>query len=159
MGTKREQKMVEKILEKMEVNSEDFLAAYREVTPTAMREVFIEIPTVHWEDVGGLDEVKDPAERARVADQVEKFWNAHRQTGNRLVITSRIIGYEKLRAEGLTHLTLHDFDDDAIALFLEQWCPVIERAGGERSRRLPRATPHANSAGSRCCTRARPAQK
>ena len=76
----------------------------------------------------GLDEVKDPAERARVADHVEKFWNAHRTSGNRLVITSRIIGYEKLRAERLTHLTLHDFDDDAIKLFLQQWCPVIERA-------------------------------
>ncbi|MBI5034465.1 MAG: SUMF1/EgtB/PvdO family nonheme iron enzyme [Chloroflexi bacterium] len=76
----------------------------------------------------GLDEVKDVAERARVADQVEKFWCAHRKAGNRLVITSRIIGYEKLHAEGLTHLTLHDFDDDAIQLFLKQWCPVIERA-------------------------------
>ncbi|MCJ7634241.1 AAA family ATPase, partial [Candidatus Bathyarchaeota archaeon] len=37
---------------------DDFLGAYREVTPTAMREVFIEIPSVHWEDVGGLEEVK-----------------------------------------------------------------------------------------------------
>ena len=46
------------ILEKMEVNSDDFTAAYKEITPTAMREVFLEIPTVHWEEVGGLDEVK-----------------------------------------------------------------------------------------------------
>jgi len=46
------------ILEKMQVNLDDFIKAYREITPTAMREVAIEIPTVHWEDVGGLDEVK-----------------------------------------------------------------------------------------------------
>ena len=52
------------ILEKMEVNFDDFMAAYREVTPTAMREVFIEIPTVHWEDVGGLDEVKQSLKEA-----------------------------------------------------------------------------------------------
>jgi transitional endoplasmic reticulum ATPase len=52
------------ILEKMEVNSEDFTAAYREITPTAMREVFIEIPTVHWEDVGGLDEIKQALREA-----------------------------------------------------------------------------------------------
>ena len=76
----------------------------------------------------GLDEVKDVAERARVADQVEKFWSAHRKAGNRLVITSRIIGYQKLDGDGLVHLTLHDFDKDAIQLFLQQWCPVIERA-------------------------------
>ncbi|UCH37528.1 MAG: CDC48 family AAA ATPase [Candidatus Bathyarchaeota archaeon] len=46
------------ILESMEVNLNDFMGAYREVTPTAMREVFIEVTTVHWEDVGGLDEIK-----------------------------------------------------------------------------------------------------
>ncbi|GAH56098.1 unnamed protein product, partial [marine sediment metagenome] len=43
-----------KILEKMEVNSDDFMNGFKEVTPTAMREVFLEIPTTHWEDVGGL---------------------------------------------------------------------------------------------------------
>jgi transitional endoplasmic reticulum ATPase len=46
------------ILEKMEVNADDFMMAFREITPTAMREVFIEIPSVPWTDVGGLDEVK-----------------------------------------------------------------------------------------------------
>jgi transitional endoplasmic reticulum ATPase len=46
------------VLEKMEVRMEDFLNAYREVTPTAMREVYIEVPTVHWTDVGGLEDVK-----------------------------------------------------------------------------------------------------
>jgi len=46
------------LLEKMEVNADDFLMAFREITPTAMREVFIEIPSVRWTDVGGLDEVK-----------------------------------------------------------------------------------------------------
>ncbi|MGB9135057.1 MAG: CDC48 family AAA ATPase [Candidatus Bathyarchaeia archaeon] len=46
------------VLEKMEVNSEDFVNAYKEITPTAMREVYIETPTVHWSDIGGLEEVK-----------------------------------------------------------------------------------------------------
>jgi transitional endoplasmic reticulum ATPase len=46
------------LLEKMEVNADDFLMAFREITPTAMREVFIEIPSVRWTDVGGLDQVK-----------------------------------------------------------------------------------------------------
>jgi transitional endoplasmic reticulum ATPase len=46
------------VLEKMEVKMDDFVNAYKEVTPTAMREVYIEVSTVHWSDVGGLDEVK-----------------------------------------------------------------------------------------------------
>jgi transitional endoplasmic reticulum ATPase len=52
------------ILEKMEVNLEDFMNAYREITPTAMREVYIEVPTVHWSDVGGLTEVKQQLQEA-----------------------------------------------------------------------------------------------
>lgn len=47
------------ILEKMEVRMEDFQNAYREITPTAMREVYIEVPTVHWTDIGGLEDVKE----------------------------------------------------------------------------------------------------
>jgi len=53
-----EEKIPTEILEKMEVELDDFMAAYREITPTAMREVYVEIPTVKWEDVGGLLDVK-----------------------------------------------------------------------------------------------------
>jgi len=53
-----EERINPQVLEKMEVNMDDFLAAFREVTPTAMREVYIEVPTTRWADVGGLEEVK-----------------------------------------------------------------------------------------------------
>jgi len=53
-----EERVPPSVLEKMEVKMEDFLNAYKEITPTAMREVYIEIPTVHWNDIGGLEEVK-----------------------------------------------------------------------------------------------------
>lgn len=53
-----EERIPPEILEKMEVRSEDFTAAYREITPSAMREVYVEIPTVKWEDIGGLLNVK-----------------------------------------------------------------------------------------------------
>jgi transitional endoplasmic reticulum ATPase len=46
------------ILEKMRVTSADFQGALREIEPSAMREVLIEVPNVRWEDVGGLEEVK-----------------------------------------------------------------------------------------------------
>jgi transitional endoplasmic reticulum ATPase len=45
-------------LTKLEVGKEDFIDALREVKPSATREVFVEVPDVHWEDVGGLDQVK-----------------------------------------------------------------------------------------------------
>ncbi len=45
-------------LEKMRVLPEDFKNALKEVEPSAMREVLVEIPKVSWGDVGGLADVK-----------------------------------------------------------------------------------------------------
>ncbi len=52
------------VLEKMEVRMEDFMNAYKEITPTAMREVYIEVPTIHWNDIGGLESVKQELREA-----------------------------------------------------------------------------------------------
>ena len=59
-----EERIPPAVLEKMEVTMDDFLGAYKEVTPTAMREVYIEVSTVHWDDIGGLDEVKQHLKEA-----------------------------------------------------------------------------------------------
>jgi transitional endoplasmic reticulum ATPase len=45
-------------LSQLEVHKDDFLAALREVEPSAIREVFVEVPNVQWKDVGGLEQVK-----------------------------------------------------------------------------------------------------
>ncbi|MFW6195916.1 MAG: CDC48 family AAA ATPase [Thermoplasmatota archaeon] len=47
------------ILEKMEVRKEDFLNAIREIEPSSLREVLVEIPKVSWDDVGGLEDIKE----------------------------------------------------------------------------------------------------
>jgi transitional endoplasmic reticulum ATPase len=59
-----EERIPPAVLEKMEVRMEDFINAYKEVTPTAMREVYIEVPTVHWTDIGGLEGVKQELREA-----------------------------------------------------------------------------------------------
>jgi len=46
------------LLEKMEVTMDDFKSAHRGIEPSALREFFVEIPKVTWEDVGGLEDVK-----------------------------------------------------------------------------------------------------
>ena len=43
---------------KLEVRMEDFQEALREVEPSATREIFVEVPDVHWRDVGGMADVK-----------------------------------------------------------------------------------------------------
>lgn len=45
-------------LERMEVSMDDVKEALKEIDPSAMREVLVEIPKVSWDDVGGLDDVK-----------------------------------------------------------------------------------------------------
>ncbi len=47
------------VLEKMEVRMDDFRIAIREIEPSALREIYVEIPDVSWESVGGLVEIKD----------------------------------------------------------------------------------------------------
>ena len=46
------------VLDKLEVHNGDFLGALREIQPSAVREVFIEVPDVKWSDIGGLDKAK-----------------------------------------------------------------------------------------------------
>ncbi|MEM0358148.1 MAG: CDC48 family AAA ATPase [Candidatus Bathyarchaeia archaeon] len=46
------------ILNKITVTMNDFMEALKDVEPSAMREVLVEVPTVKWEDIGGLADVK-----------------------------------------------------------------------------------------------------
>ncbi|MCD6443783.1 CDC48 family AAA ATPase [Candidatus Bathyarchaeota archaeon] len=46
------------VLNKITVTMNDFLEALKEVEPSAMREVLVEVPNVKWEDIGGLHDVK-----------------------------------------------------------------------------------------------------
>jgi transitional endoplasmic reticulum ATPase len=48
----------EELMSQLIVTNEDFLAAFRSIIPSGLREIFIETPDVSWSDIGGLDEVK-----------------------------------------------------------------------------------------------------
>jgi len=46
------------ILEKMKVTMNDFKEAIKEIEPSGLRDVFVEVPKVTWNDIGGLEDVK-----------------------------------------------------------------------------------------------------
>ncbi len=46
------------LLEQIEVTQEDFEDALKEILPSGIREVFVEVPNVPWDHVGGLDDLK-----------------------------------------------------------------------------------------------------
>ncbi len=52
------------ILEKMAARKDDFMEALKVIEPSSLREVTAEIPNVKWDDVGGLDEVKNELKEA-----------------------------------------------------------------------------------------------
>jgi transitional endoplasmic reticulum ATPase len=51
-------------LMELEVTMDDFLEAMKEVEPSAIREFFVEVPEVAWDDVGGLNDIKEELKEA-----------------------------------------------------------------------------------------------
>ena len=54
------------ILDSLSVDTNDFENALKRVSPSAMREVMVQVPTLRWEDVGGLD-----ASREKLREGIE----------------------------------------------------------------------------------------
>ncbi len=66
-------------LERLQVTETDFKEAMKGIEPSALREVFVEVPDVTWEQVGGLEDTKEqlgetiqwPLEYPQVFDQMD----------------------------------------------------------------------------------------
>jgi formylglycine-generating enzyme required for sulfatase activity len=78
----------------------------------------------------GLDEVRDPRQRNLVVSRVTDFYTFHRSAGNKLILSSRVVGYREVRpnAEGLVECTLVDFGDEEIEAFVDRWTTALEKA-------------------------------
>ncbi|UUU24241.1 HEAT repeat domain-containing protein [Streptomyces sp. DSM 40750] len=86
----------------------------------------------------GLDELFDPAARQQVGHRIADFAGRHRDAGVRVVVTSRVIGYQRgvLESAGFRHFMIQDLDEDRIDEFAWRWyatsCPHDE----DRAERL-----------------------
>jgi transitional endoplasmic reticulum ATPase len=52
------------VLDKIKVTRDDFFGGLKEVEPSALREVLVEVPNVRWNDIGGLEEIKQDLKEA-----------------------------------------------------------------------------------------------
>ena len=59
-----EEKISSEILQKIKITEDEFKDALKEVRPSALREVQVQIPNVTWDDVGGLDNLKEELREA-----------------------------------------------------------------------------------------------
>ncbi|CAL9359693.1 HEAT repeat domain-containing protein [Streptomyces sp. enrichment culture] len=91
----------------------------------------------------GLDELFDPKVRARTAERIAAF--AVRRPSARIVVTSRVIGYQRalLEGAGFTHFMLQDLDEERIGAFVRSWyrvsCPGDPLQAGRLVERLTSA--------------------
>ncbi|MFJ6770520.1 NACHT domain-containing protein [Kitasatospora sp. NPDC091257] len=84
----------------------------------------------------GLDELFDPGVRAAAAERIAAF--AARYDRARVVVTSRVIGYQRsaLGGAGFTHFMLQDLDPERIAYFARRWYAIACPADAELAGRL-----------------------
>lgn len=59
-----DEKISPETLDKLIITMNDFETAIKDVMPSAMREVYLEIPDVEWTDIGGLAEIKRELQEA-----------------------------------------------------------------------------------------------
>ncbi|NQV91508.1 CDC48 family AAA ATPase [Candidatus Woesearchaeota archaeon] len=64
LGIEEGDSIPNEILDKLMVTQKDFIAALKDVRPSAMREFLVETPDVSWADIGGLEDVKDKLKEA-----------------------------------------------------------------------------------------------
>ncbi len=89
--------------------------------PKAVLEAFLQQGGQALVIFDGLDEVFDPERREQITRQIEAFADRYRQV--RVIVTSRVIGYQRaiLDAAGFTHYMLQDLDPDQVKTFTTAW--------------------------------------
>src|ERR671912_850651 len=75
-----DEKLAPEVLNKLVVTMSDFENAVKEVTPSAMREVYLEPPDVPWSEIGGLDDIKRELQEA--VEWPMRFPDMYRQLGH-----------------------------------------------------------------------------
>jgi transitional endoplasmic reticulum ATPase len=64
LNLKEDEPLSQELLAKLQVTSKDFKDALKNVKPSAMREVLVESPNVKWQDIGGLETIKQELKEA-----------------------------------------------------------------------------------------------
>ncbi len=59
-----EEEIPAEVMEELIVNRQDMDSAFRDIDPSALREILAEVPQVSWDDIGGLDDVKQTLHEA-----------------------------------------------------------------------------------------------
>ena len=131
------------VLNELRVGMDDFLAAYREVQPSTLREVLLEAPNVKWEDIGGLEGPKQ-----ELMESVEwplKYANLFRHMGatppKGLLLYGPPGTGKTLLAKAVATESEANFISVKGPEFLSKWVGESEKAVRETFRKARQAAP------------------
>ena len=127
----------------LEVCMDHFLEALREVQPSAIREVFVEIPDVGWDDVGGLEDIKRELVEAVQwpLQHPELFKLAATRPAKGILLTGSPGTGKTLLAKALARESNVNFISVKGPELLSQWIGASEKGVREVFRKARQAAP------------------
>lgn len=131
------------ILGKMTVTVDDFKEASKEIEPSALREVLVEVPMVSWEDIGGLESIKQQLKEA--VEWPLKYPNAFKRIGIKPPTGVLLFGPpgtgKTLLAKAIAHESKANFISIKGPEILSKWVGESEKAMREIFKKAKQATP------------------
>src|SRR5579863_45448 len=138
-----DEKLPPETLDKLIVNDEDYQNALKEVTPSGMREVFIENPDVSWDEVGGLETVKRELQEA--VEWPMKYPTLYSKLGHRMPRGILLHGSSGTGKTLLAKAVATESEANFISVrgpeLLSKWVGESERGIREIFRRARQASP------------------
>ncbi len=131
------------VLNKIKVTENDFYEAFKAMSPSALREVFIEKPNVSWTDIGGLDEAKQALREGvewplRYAD-VFRYMDAQSPKG--ILLYGPPGTGKTMLAKAVANESEANFISVKGPEFLSKWVGESEKAVRETFRKARQAAP------------------
>lgn len=138
-----DEKLPPETLDRLIVNGDDFQKALIEVTPSGMREVFIENPDVHWDEIGGLTDVKQQLQEA--VEWPMKYPTLYSKLGHRMPRGILLHGPSGVGKTLLAKAVATESEANFVSVrgpeLLSKWVGESERGIREIFRRARQASP------------------
>lgn len=138
-----EDKISAEVLQKIQITSEDFRDALKEVRPSALREVQVQIPDISWDDVGGLESLKEELKEAVEwpIRHKEAFDYADVETPKGILLYGPPGTGKTLIAKALAKMTESNFISIKGPELLSKWVGESEKGVREIFRKARQAAP------------------
>ena len=137
------EKIPNEILQKIIITEEDFKDALKEVRPSALREVLVQVPNVTWDDVGGLEQLKEELHEAVEwpLKHKEAFEHTDVKAPKGVLLYGAPGTGKTLIAKALAHTTESNFISIKGPELLSKWVGESEKGVREIFRKARQAAP------------------